>query len=72
MAMNPEEIQQLKEKAAKTSQKRRLKLPTQEDSKAITRILIIPNKGSIQGEDFTRPKMNIQNSKGINQYGKNT
>jgi len=47
LAMNPEEIQQLKEKAFQTPQKKRLKLPTQEDPKAISRTLVVPNKGSI-------------------------
>jgi len=56
--MNPEEIKQLKEKAAQTPQKTRLKLQTQEDLKATTRTLMIPNKGSIQGGEFITPKMN--------------
>ena len=58
LAMNQEEIQQLKDKAAQTPQKRRLKLPTQEDPKAIARTLEIPNKESIQGRNFISPKMN--------------
>jgi len=58
LAMNLEEIQQLKEKAFQTPQKKRLRLPTQEDPKAISRTLVIPNKGSIQERDFTTPKMN--------------
>jgi len=58
LAINSEEIQQLKEKAAQTPQKKRLKLPTQEDPKATNRILVISNKGSILGGDFTTPKMN--------------
>ena len=58
LAMNPEEIKQLKEKAAQTPQKTRLKLQTQEDLKATTRTLIIPNKGSIPGGEFNTSKMN--------------
>ena len=58
LVMNPEEIKQLKEKAAQTPQKTRLKLQTQEDPKAATRKLTIPNTGSIQGGEFTTPRMN--------------
>jgi len=47
LARNPEEIQQLKEKASQTPQKKRLKLLTQEDPKVTSRTLVIPNKGSI-------------------------
>jgi len=56
--MNPAEIQQLKEKAAQTPQKTRLKLQTQEDPKATTRTLVIPNKESISGKEFKTPRMN--------------
>ena len=58
LAMNLEEIQQRKEKVSQIPQKKRLRLPTQEDPKATSRTLVIPNKGSIQGRDFTKPKMN--------------
>jgi len=47
LAMNPAEIQQLKEKAAQTPQKTRLRLQTQEDPRATIRTVVIPNKGSI-------------------------
>jgi len=56
--MNPAEIQQLKDKAAQTPQRTRLRLQTQEDPKATARILVILNKGSIQGGEFNTPRMN--------------
>jgi len=57
-AMTEEEITALKAKAQETPKKKRLRLPSQEDPRAIMRVLEIPDKGSIQGGTFNTPKMN--------------
>jgi len=57
-AMIEEEITALKAKAQETPRKKRLRLPSQEDPRAIIKVLEIPDKGSIQGRIFNTPKMN--------------
>jgi len=56
--MTEEEITVLKAKAQETPKKKRLKLPSQEHSRAKMRILEIPDKGSIQGRTFNTLRIN--------------